>query len=243
MSEEEESQQNTSSKKRFGWQEAAGAFFAIAIIVILIVFFKTPGNQPADIRDTVQPPEEEEPPVAPDAGISIQVRADDHMIGDPQAPLTLVVFTDLECPFCARFHATLTELMKNNRGKIKLIMRHFPLSFHQHARTAAEAAECAAEQDMFWGFVEAAFAGGDLTPAALEEYAEEIGMDMDEFESCLSENKYANNVDRNIAEGAQAGVQGTPSSILIDAAGKTQGVSGALPLADMQSLINTALTQ
>lgn len=149
----------------------------------------------------------------------------DHIYGDPNAPFTLVEYSDFECPYCKRFHFSAKEFVDKNNGKVNWVYRHFPLSFHNPgAQKEAEASECAAEQggnDSFWKYTNTLYmrtkAGGKGFPIAkLIPLAEEIGLDKNTFEKCLTSGKMANRVAADLKNGSAAGITGTPGNILVN---------------------------
>lgn len=175
----------------------------------------------------------------------------DHVRGDENAPLTFIEYSDIECPFCKRFHPTMLQMMDEYEGKVKWVYRHFPLSFHANALKEAEATECANElggNEAFWKYLDAlfertksngtGFALDDLVPLA-----KELGLDEAKFKECLDSGKYEGHVQTDLADGSSAGVSGTPGSFLVDADGNAQLVSGALPFSSIQTLIDTALAK
>jgi protein-disulfide isomerase len=175
----------------------------------------------------------------------------DHIRGDKNAPLAFIEYSDIECPFCKRFHPTMLQMMDEYKGKVKWVYRHFPLSFHANASKEAEATECANElggNDAFWKYLDAlferttsngtGFALDDLVPLA-----KELGLDEAKFKECLDSGKYTEHVQSDMAEGSSAGVSGTPGSFLVDADGNAQLVSGALPFSSIKSLLDAALAK
>ncbi|MGR3913737.1 MAG: DsbA family protein [Gammaproteobacteria bacterium] len=173
--------------------------------------------------------------------------ARDHIFGNPDAPVTLVEYSDFECPFCKRFHPAVAQLMKNNPGKIRWVYRHFPLSFHNPgAQRQAEASECAAElggNDAFWKYTDAIYArtraGGNGFPLdALRPLAEEIGVDGEGFERCLRSGRMAQRVLEDHKNGKDMGVTGTPSGMLLHRDGAKEFIAGALSLQQLQELLD-----
>lgn len=177
------------------------------------------------------------------------VTASDHIFGNKDAKVTLLEYSDLECPFCKSAHPTMQELMKNYGDKIRWAYRHFPLSFHQNAQKEAEASECVASlggNDAFWKFVNAIF---DRTTAngtgfALDKLgplAAEVGVDQTQFQTCLDSGKYEKLVKDSIAEGTAAGVSGTPSTFVINPKGESQTIVGAQGIDVFKNAIDQAL--
>ncbi len=146
---------------------------------------------------------------------------DDPVLGDPNAPVTIIEFSDIQCPFCGRFFdQTLPSLKKDyiDTGKVKLVFRDFPLSFHQNAQKAAEAAECAKEQNKFWEMHDKLFGSqdewssldGTSASAKFKEYAKTMGLTT-AFDSCLDTGKTAAEVQKDFSDGSSYGVSGTPT--------------------------------
>lgn len=140
---------------------------------------------------------------------------DDAFQGDPSAPVTIIEFSDFECPFCASFYRnTLSQIEEKyiKTGKVKLVYRDYPLPFHSSAQKAAEAAECAREQEKFWEMHDAIFENqGAITLSDLKQYAVSLGLVGAPFNQCLDSGKYADEVKEDISDGAIAGVTGTPT--------------------------------
>jgi len=164
----------------------------------------------------------------------------DHIYGNPKAPITLVEYSDFECPYCKRFHFSAKEFIDKSQGRVNWVYRHYPLSFHNPgAQKEAEASECAAEQggnDSFWQYTNLIYmrtkAGGKGFPIAnLVPLAEEVGLDKDSFEKCLNSGKMAKRVSADFKNGSAAGITGTPGNILIDnQSGKALFLNGAVSL-------------
>ncbi len=141
-------------------------------------------------------------------------------MGDTNAKVTLVDFSDYHCPFCARhFRDTLPRIVAEyvNTGKVKYVFRDFPIeSLHPKAFKVHEAAYCAGEQGKYWEMHGRLFAKPNLQagPKDLSDHAQALGLDVPAFEQCLESAKYASRVRKNIADGRNAGVNGTPSFFL-----------------------------
>ncbi len=147
---------------------------------------------------------------------------DDPVLGDKNAPLTIVEFSDYECPFCKRsFEQVLPDLKKNyiDTGKLKLVYRDFPLSFHANAHKEAEAAECARSQGgdaVYYKYHDEIFTqttsnGTGLALTQLPAIAKNLGLNVNQFQQRLDSGKFKDEVDKDIADGSAAGVAGTPS--------------------------------
>ncbi|MFH1770643.1 MAG: thioredoxin domain-containing protein [archaeon] len=165
---------------------------------------------------------------------------DDDVKGDPNAPVTIVEWSDFECPFCARFYTeTLGQIQTNyiDTGKVKLVYRDFPLSFHQNAQKAAEAAECAGEQGKYWDMHDKLFEDGVTGGVtAFKQYAADLGLNTANFNSCLDSGQMTSEVQQDMRDGSNAGIRGTPGFII-----NGQLVSGAQPYAAFEQAIEKAL--
>ena len=179
------------------------------------------------------------------------VSKEDHVRGDANAKITLIEYSDLECPFCQRFHPTVKQLLEEYKGKVNWVYRHFPLSFHANAQKEAEASECAASlggTDAYWKYIDAIFDrttanGTGFALAALVPLAKEIGLDEKKFKDCLDSGKMAERIQKDFSEGQSAGVDGTPGTILITKSGKSVLVPGAVPYDMLKSQVDQLLAQ
>lgn len=175
----------------------------------------------------------------------------DHIRGNPDAPVTLVEYSDFECPFCKRFHPTVKRIVDEYGGRVRWVYRHFPLDeIHPvKARREAAAAECAAElggNDAFWKFADRFF---ELTPSnnntdigtVLPQIAREIGLDKERFASCLASGRYDRHIEEDRQNAVATGGRGTPWSIIVSKSGRTYPLSGAQPYAAVKRLVDLAL--
>jgi protein-disulfide isomerase len=177
------------------------------------------------------------------------VTAADHIRGNKNAKVTLIEYSDFECPYCKSLEPTLTEILKTYADKIRLVYRHYPLSFHANAQKEAEGSECVANlggNDAFWKYLDAIYArttsnGTGFSLDALGSLAAEVGVDQQQFQSCLDSGKYAQLVKDSIAEGSAAGVDGTPATFIIGSKGNSQLVVGAQPVDNFKTIIDKAL--
>jgi protein-disulfide isomerase len=187
-------------------------------------------------------------PAPQDDKVSMTFPAGGFSVGKENAPLVLVEYTDYQCPFCQRYHNDSFAQIKSNfidTGKIRYISRDFPLPFHENARRSATAARCAAEQGKFWELRHTMIVNASqLQPDKLGGYAQSVSMDVPKFQACVDSDKYRAAIDKDIAEGTAAGVNGTPSFVLgrIEN-GKLQGVRmvGAMPYAQFEAKIQEML--
>ncbi len=166
----------------------------------------------------------------------------DHITGNKKAKVTVVEYSDFECPFCGRFHPTVKEALSKYGNDIRVVYRHFPLtSIHPTAVPSAEASECAAEQGKFWEFADKMFDNQTgLTSAYFSQVARDLGLNVSKFDSCVSSRKYKARVEADMASGNAAGVQGTPHTIVVGANGQQIPVSGAQPFSVLEAAIQQA---
>jgi protein-disulfide isomerase len=139
-------------------------------------------------------------------------------LGRSDAPVTLVEFTDLECPFCRRFHLTTFERLKQefvDTGRVRYVTRDLPLRIHPNARPAAHAARCAGEQGRFWEVRHLLFAGqARVGDEDLAGYARQAGVDAERLRACVTSGRHEDAIRRDVADATSAGVSGTPTFLL-----------------------------
>ncbi len=191
---------------------------------------------------------------APDPPENLALSFADHPLkGSQAARLVLVEFTDYECPFCARyFRDTLPQLEKEyiQTGKLRYVLREFPLeSIHSQAFKAAEAALCAGEQGKYWEMHDRLFGNQQaLAPGDLSAHGQALGLDAAAFQQCLDSGRKAAKIRKDLAEGRQAGIGGTPTFFLgtVDDTGSSMKVltviSGARPFSSFKAAIDRALS-
>jgi protein-disulfide isomerase len=167
----------------------------------------------------------------------VQVAADGPARGPKDAPVTIVEFSDFECPYCGAAHDTVEQVMSTYAGKVRLVYRQFPLSFHPHAAKAAEASLCAADQGKFWEYHDVLFKNQKkLEPMELKAHASEVGIDPQKFGQCLDSGDKKKAVDADQQAGLQAGVGGTPAFFI-------NGIflNGAQPIDEFKKVIDGEL--
>jgi len=187
----------------------------------------------------------------------VEVSADDDpVLGEKDAPVTIIEFSDFQCPFCRKFWTDTFEQLKTeyiDTGKVKLIYRDFPLeSIHPMAQKSAEAAQCADEEGKFWEYHDKMYGEQNILDSGskegpvkgtaqyseddLKKWAKDLGLDSGKFDSCLDDGKYADEVAKDFQDGAQAGVQGTPSFFI-----NGKQLSGAQPFSAFKQAIDAEL--
>ena len=204
-----------------------GIMFAIGFFVMIgLVVSKGVGTKASN--EVVKPAEQ-----IVNNGITIkEVTENDWIRGDENAEITIVEFSDIDCPFCTRFHDTTKQVLDKYDGQVNLVFRHFPLAqLHPEAHVKSEAAECVGDlggNDKFWEFLDKLF-GTKTATADLGKVAGSIGIDVNKFQSCLDSGQFAEKVQDQIKEAVGAGARGTPYSIIV-AGDQLIQINGALPL-------------
>ena len=159
--------------------------------------------------------------------------------GPQTAPITIVEFSDYECPFCGRAEPVLQEVLDRYPGQVRIVYRHLPLSFHKNARPAAAAAICAEEQDKFWEYHARLFENQrKLATDDLAQYAAELELDLERWNACIESDETNARVDADLAEARALGASGTPAFFI-----NGISLSGALPAEDFARVIDAELAR
>jgi len=171
---------------------------------------------------------------------TVNVAADDPILGAANAPVTLIEFSDFQCPFCARVMPTLKKVKDTYGDRVRIVWKDFPLtSIHPQAFKAAEAGQCAREQGKFWELHDRLFANQQaLQPEALKEHAAAVGLDLAKFNACFDASKYGERVQQQMSAGAELGVGSTPSIFI-----NGRLVSGAQPYEVFTAIIDEELAR
>jgi len=157
--------------------------------------------------------------------------------GSTHAAVTIVEFSDFECPFCSQVQSTLKQVMQTYGKDVRLVFKHMPLEGHRNSLPAARAAYCAAEQDRFWQFHDALFASRNLSPALFEEIANDLGLGVPKFRACLESEQSRTAIVKDIETARLFRIESTPSFIVN---GKL--IKGALSFTDFQKIIERELS-
>lgn len=196
------------------------------------------------------------PTVAGNGNQELSVRPvseDDHIMGNPDADIIIVEYSDYECPYCSQFHPTMEQVMEEygNEGKVAWVYRHFPIDqIHPDARAASEASECVYDQlgnDGFWAFSKALFSdqANNLAPEKMKEIATGLGVDEAQYQNCVDTNQFAEKVEADYQDGlliAQADPQfGTPYSLIITKDGIQAPIRGAQSFSVIKQALDAIL--
>jgi len=179
----------------------------------------------------------------------------DHILGNPDAPIKIVEYSDAECPFCKVFHNTMHQIMNEygKSGQVAWIYRHFPIDDRHpiKARKEAVASECVNQiggNIAFWKFIDRFF---ELTPSnnqtdievVIPQIVKELGINETTFNSCYNSDKYDEHIENDFQNAVQTGGRGTPWSIVVAPNGKTFPIDGAQPISVVKQIIEVALQE
>ena len=228
-----------------------GILIGIAIIST-VAFFVTLslnlGGEPAGAeKQAVVPTAAGEVPTPVEEIVTVNVADMDlsnvYVRGDKSAPVTIVEYSDFECPFCSSFHTTMEQIMEDYEGDVKWVWKHYPLSFHPEAEPAANAAECAGEQGKFWEYADGLYTNQTaLGETTYNQIAADLGLDTSAFSQCLTANKFADLFTSDLSEGTSIGINGTPGNVIFhedDSTGEI--IAGAYPYETIASKIEALL--
>lgn len=182
----------------------------------------------------------------------VPVTSEDHILGNPDAEVMVIEYSDLDCPFCKQFHATMKQIVSEYgpSGRVAWVYRNFPLEqLHPNAPKLAEAAECVADiggNDAYWKFLDAMFAAapaGTMTDmTALPALAAKAGVPTATFNTCYSSGKFQDKIAQEFNDAVASGGQGTPHNIVFNVkTGQAVPIPGAQPYATVKSVIETVL--
>ena len=179
------------------------------------------------------------------------VSSADHILGNPDAPVKVVEYSDLECPYCKGFHSTMHQIIDNygRDGKVAWVYRHLPLAqLHPKAAHEAEASECAAElggNEKFWAYIDKVFettpSNNGLDPALLPKIATDIGLNGPDFEACLNSGRYAARIQNDLQRYLGLGIDATPYNFIIPRRGQGITLRGQASYSTLKSYIDQLL--
>lgn len=209
------------------------------------------GTVPTRVADTQPDAAAQAQPTQPDGPTEDTlakmpaVGDEDHINGNKDAQVVLVEYSDFECPFCGRFHPTMQQVLKDYGDKVAWVFRQYPLPFHPQAQPAAETSECVAKlggNDAFWKYADSVFAAngkaGTITQADIDAGVTASGVDQAAVKKCVDSGEMAQKVKDQMNAGSQAGIQGTPGTIVTTADGKFEMINGALPYEQVKAVLD-----
>ncbi len=215
----------------------AGAIIAAAVV------YSNKNSQGTPAAQRQATPTTDSRGAAPSSAVLSDITDSDPMLGNPDAPVTIVEFGDFQCPFCGRFfQQTLPQIKEQyvKTGKVRFVYRDFPLvSIHNEAQKSAEASECANEQGKFWPYHDLLYERqNQLGVANYKRWAEELGLNAAQFNECLDSGKYSDEVQKDYEDGLALGVSGTPGTFI-----NGRLVAGALPFSQFATIIEEELAK
>lgn len=243
------------------WKSTTAILAVLLLVAVFTGGFGLRSNSGESGRSAIeaqqaQPKEDQKTQEKRQAIDIVEIADDDAFLGPRDAKVTVVEFSDFECPYCAAAAGTyqllidrfksqdptwepavpkLKELAKE--GKIKFVYRDFPLNIHRNAQKAAEAAECAGEQGKFWEMHDKLFEEGvDGGVQSFKQFAQDLGLNSDEFNECLDSEKMASEVRKDLEDGSSLGISGTPGFIV-----NRNLISGAQSFAVFEQVIEAEL--
>lgn len=177
-----------------------------------------------------------------------QVTQNDHLRGNKNAKITLIEYSDYECPYCNRYHPTMLQIM-DEYPDIAWVYRHYPLPFHQNAQKAAETAECVAKyggNELFWQFSDQIYSKiqTDTTitnPDNLLKLVVELGLNQSTIQNCLDQGEMTEIVKKQAQDGQTAGISGTPGTIIVTSDGQYELIPGAYPYDQIKAILDKYL--
>jgi len=209
------------------------------------------GTAPSKVADTQPDANAQAQQAAPDGPTEDTlakmpvVSGEDHLLGNKDASVILVEYSDYECPFCGRFHPTMQQVLKDYGDKVAWVFRQYPLPFHPSAQKAAETSECVAKaggNDAFWKYSDSVFAvnakAGTITQADIDAGVAASGASADAVKKCVDSGEMTQKVKDQMEAGSQAGIQGTPGTIVTTADGKFEMINGALPYEQVKAVLD-----
>jgi len=189
--------------------------------------------------DTTEQPTETAQEVQVNTEVMNVDYSNEPVLGNENAPITIIVYSDFQCPYCQRGYYTMEQVIDEYGENLKAIFKNFPLSFHEYAEKAAEAGECANDQGMFWELHNLMYKNNQaLTVEDLEGYAADLGLDTETFNTCLESGEKEAEVAKDMEDGVSAGITGTPTFFI-----NGQMLVGAQPYESFAAIIDGILAE
>ncbi|MBI4407448.1 MAG: thioredoxin domain-containing protein [Candidatus Kerfeldbacteria bacterium] len=220
----------------------SGIIFAIGFVILVVMMFKGVDFATASTTTTTKTPEVTTTKTQPTGKIDLAAFDSGRIRGT--GDITIVEYSDTECPFCKKFHPTMQQVLQDYDGKVRWAYKHLPLtSLHSKAPREANATLCANEQGKFWEYLDLLFertpANNGLEDSELFTMADDVGLDRTAFADCVENDKYVDVVSQEAKEAQSLGGQGTPFSVIVDKDGNVLApLSGALPYAQLQQALD-----
>lgn len=176
----------------------------------------------------------------------LQVTSTDQVRGDRNAPITIVEYSDFQCPYCVKYYPALKQVVENYPGQVRWVSRNFPLSGHLAAKGASLAAMAAGEQGKYWEYADllaanSQYDGTGLAEPDLTKYATSLGLQLIKFNTDRQSQTFENIIEKDVASGTALKIEGTPASYLIDKNGNVETIPGYLTYEQLKTKIDTKL--
>lgn len=162
--------------------------------------------------------------------------ADAPSFGDRDAPVTIIEFSDFQCPFCRQSQATIKKILETYNHQVRLVFRHFPLEMHSDAFSSAQAAVCANQQGLFWKYHDALFSSNDLSDKGLNRIAQTVGLDSSKFDQCMTSDKSREVVTKDVKDAQRLGINSTPTFIV-----NGNLIRGAISFSEFSAVVDREL--
>ncbi len=220
----------------------AGTLIAAAVYFGQVGPKQLPAGDVAGVQSDADTPT----PQAPSLAVR-PIASDDHIRGSENAKITILEYSDLECPFCKVFHESMAQLLRDYPDDVRWVYRHAPLEqLHQKAFAEANAAECAADQGKFWEFTDVIFStthsNDFINLDDLPEYARQAGVEnIAQFEACVAGDLHRDKIEADLQDGIAAGLRGTPFNMIIFADGTKQQLGGGVPYERLKATVEPLL--
>ncbi|MBU0732292.1 thioredoxin domain-containing protein [Patescibacteria group bacterium] len=216
-----------------------GVFSLLSLAILVAMSGKDDGKEAEANSNTNAAAVNKAPAEAGLSADAITITEADYIYGNPDASVTFVEFSDFQCPFCSKFHPTMKTFAEANQDNIRWIFKHFPLKSHPQAQPAAVAVECAGAQGKFFEYNAGLFENqSSLSEEFYTQLAGDLGLNTVEFDICLSAGEHDNKISADYNMALEAGVTGTPNTIVFNKDGEVQMISGAVDEAYLQSVLD-----
>ena len=236
----EEAEKSITIKKSDLWKYST--FLLLILVLVGVIFLFKGSANTGGTGSAVDTGEDNQAPINAKA----LIEANDPVLGSADAKISIIEFSDFQCPFCARaFEGAIADFKQSDyfkNGEVNLIYKQFPLnSIHPFAQKAGEASLCANDQGKFWEYHDKLFTNqAALAVADLKQYASQLGLKTSDFNNCLDGSKYKTEVNKETAQAQSAGGQGTPFFVIVNTeTGDTTSISGAYPWTQFEAAIKS----
>jgi protein-disulfide isomerase len=220
-----------------------GLVSGIAVIAVIgagifgVMYFKNKNNGNVAGANTNQQQQQQQAEEQKAKPFTAQIADTDHVLGNKDAKVKVFEFSDFQCPYCARFHSVMQELVKTYPNDVAWVFKNFPIESHPMGLPGAMAAECAGAQGKFFEMADKIFTGQTgLTADKFNDFATELKLDVAAFKTCVAEEKPKDKIIADYQLGISSGVQGTPTSFV-----NGEMVPGALPIESMKQMVEKLL--